>query len=1020
MNLNLSSRKIIAAALIFWALVGYNPSLTFHSSIARADKRPAEDRGAMALGQALKRLGVVASVLHTGAHPDDEDSGLLAYLARGRQARTAYLSLTRGDGGQNLIGPELYESLGVIRTEELLAARRLDGASQFFTRAYDFGFSKSRAEALSKWDREAVLADMVRVIRLFRPMVIVSAWSGTPNDGHGHNQAAGLLTVEAFHAAADPSRFPKQIAEGLRPWQAKKLYVRSSDFGEQSRGPQLKLATLSLNTGQYDPLLGRSYSEIATEGRNQHRTQDQDAIERRGPRYSRMRLMENTVGPIADEKDIFDGIDTSITGIARFAGKGGEALSKPLVEAQQHAERSLRQFNPLTPSMVRPEIAAGLEKIREARAMLAGLGLSESEFYDTDFFLKQKEADFADALAKSANVIVDCLADDEIVTPGQTFSIRVERYSDANTGPADVSLLLPRGWTALAQEKKDFLSEGQRITQADFKVTVAPDAEPSQPYWLKQPRRGDMFTAGSGGAGIEPFAPPLIIARVEFEIGGQKIAVMQQAQYRYTAKAQGELRHELKVAPAVSVNVSPEILIFPVSPIALTREITVSLTNNLKQGARGTVKLNGAASWKVSPADAAFDLKREGERAIFTFTVTVPANSAEMRREVSAVATINGQEFRRGYQVVSYSHIEPRLIFRDAETEAEVIDAKVAAGLKVGYIEGAGDDFANALRRLGVDVEVIGQRELESGDLNRFDTIVLGVRVYEVRPDVVANNARLLEYVNRGGTLIVQYNRGNFEQGNYAPYRISKEVKSGEEGPREREREPRIIYLEDSRLADSLKSKNASSMKIGLIGAADDALLKEAQVNAKPIAANELATIDLNQFDAVVIGVGAYKSRPDLIANNERLIEYARRHLVIAEYNKAQYLSGDFSPYPKIDPKPYRVTDEHAKVEILDAAHPLFNFPNKITARDFDGWITERGAYFLSDYDPRYKALLASNDVGEEPKQGGEVVAQYGKGFWIYTAYAWFRQLPHGVPGAYRLVANLVSLPKAPRKQAQK
>jgi LmbE family N-acetylglucosaminyl deacetylase len=302
-------RAIISSVVIILLAAGQS---VFHFTTPRAlaDSRPAEDRGAAGLGQAIKRLGTIASVLHTGAHPDDEDSGLLAYLARGRQARTAYLSLTRGDGGQNLIGPELYEALGVIRTEELLAARRLDGAQQFFTRAFDFGFSKSPKETLAKWDRDAVLGDMVRVIRTFRPLIIVSAWTGTKIDGHGHHQAAGLLIPEAYRAAGDPSRYPEQLAEGLKPWQAKKFYIRVPQREELERGQEPPPVTVTLDKGQYDALLGRSYSEIAMQGRSQHRSQDQGAIERRGPQYSKLRLMESTVGKPEKEQDIFDNLPT--------------------------------------------------------------------------------------------------------------------------------------------------------------------------------------------------------------------------------------------------------------------------------------------------------------------------------------------------------------------------------------------------------------------------------------------------------------------------------------------------------------------------------------------------------------------------------------------------------------------------------------------------------------------------------------------------------------------------------------
>src|SRR5438128_3256058 len=322
-------------AIVLLLLVSFVAAWPGHLSSAakvRTDSRVAEERGAAGLGQALKRLGTIASALHTGAHPDDEDSGLLAYLARGLQARTAYLSLTRGDGGQNLIGPELYETLGVIRTEELLAARRIDGAQQFFTRAFDFGFSKSPQEAFAKWDREAVLADMVRVIRTFRPLIMISAWAGTPADGHGHHQASGILTPEAYRAAADPSRFPEQIKEGLRPWQARKLYVRVPSRQELPKDQEPPAPTLTINDGQFDPLLGRSYYEIAMQGRSQHRSQDQGALERRGPQYSRLRLVESAAGQPKGEKEIFEGLDVQLTGIAALAGQAGAQMRPTLSE----------------------------------------------------------------------------------------------------------------------------------------------------------------------------------------------------------------------------------------------------------------------------------------------------------------------------------------------------------------------------------------------------------------------------------------------------------------------------------------------------------------------------------------------------------------------------------------------------------------------------------------------------------------------------------------------------------------
>jgi LmbE family N-acetylglucosaminyl deacetylase len=1019
-------RKSLSSALVFLIIIVCQVSPIGFPSLG--DTRPSEDRGAMALGQAIKRLGVVGSVLHTGAHPDDEDSGLLAYLARGRQVRTAYLSLTRGDGGQNVIGPELYEPLGVIRTDELLAARRLDGAQQFFSRAFDFGFSKSRTETLSKWDREAVLADMVRVIRTFRPLVIVSAWSGTPNDGHGHHQASGLLTQEAYRVAADPSRFPEQIKEGLRPWQAKKLYLRSFDGAASPREFLPSLATLSLNTGEFDPLLGCSYFEIAARGRSQHRSQDQGTIEARGPRFSRLRLIDSKLGLIKNEKDIFEDIDTGLTGIADYAGVAALKLREQLAEVQAAADESKAKYNPLAKAPVAEAIGRGLKKLREIASGLGALGLSGSDLYETNFLLKEKEADFADALLKSEGVVVDCLADDEVVTPGQAFTITLSAYANSTAKLGSFGLRTPAGWTVVQKGKEKVTEvEGRLVLQVEYTVAVGADVEPTRPYWLNATRKGDMFTVdkpANGATGIEPVSPAAVTGFADFNIAGESLKASQEAEYRYADRALGEIRHELKVAPAVSVNVSPDILVYPKSSTAIERQVTVSVTNNQKGGVRGSLALQKPNEWQVTPAISNFDLKREGERALFTFALKAPAGSGETAREVSAVATIDGRSYREGYQVVSYPHIGSRFVYHEARAQAEVIDVKVASGLKVGYIEGAGDDFGAALERIGVDVKTIDAKELASGDLSVYDAIVAGIRVYEVRPDVIANNARLMEYINRGGTYIVQYSRGNFETGGYAPYRTGREERqdSRAQGPRDRQgdREPRLLYLSEAEIGPSLVSKSTAKPKIGFIGTAGDKVLdsmRSAGLDARLLSASELGG-DLSQLDVIVVGSDA-ASKSELAEYNSRLLEYSRRKLVILTYSHAQFLSGDFPTYPKPEARPFRVTDELAAVTILEPDHPRFNFPNKITQRDFEGWVQERGAYFLGDWDSHFKPLMACHDPGEPDLKGGELIAEYGKGLYVYTAYAWFRQLPKGVPGAYRLIANLVSLSKAKGARGQ-
>jgi LmbE family N-acetylglucosaminyl deacetylase len=893
-------RKPIAILLLV-AFIGFGLSTQPARTIAASgNHRP----DAIALGEALRKLGTIASILHTGAHPDDEDSGLLAYMARGRQARTAYMALTRGDGGQNLIGPELYEALGVIRTEELLAARRIDGAQQFFSRAYEFGFSKTREETLNKWNQEELLRDMVRVIRTFRPLVIAPVFTGTPNDGHGHHQAAGYLTPIAYRDAADPSRFPEQIAEGLKPWKTKKLFIRAGTFQQPRTEPSKEKGVISVNTGEFDSLFGRSSYEIAMEGRSQHRSQDQGAIQQKGPRYSFYKVADSSVGMKESEQDMFDGIDVSLTGIADFAGGAAPRLKKELAEVQQIVHEATGNYNPFGPAKLTPILAKGLKKLREIRSSLSTAGLNESELYDTDFLLRQKEADFIDALVKSEGIVLDCLSDDEVVTPEQAFNVTVSVYLNSisaialaelpSTGTpsprlenSNVELLTPKGWVVEKGKDGEFRKSAIESRQFNFKVIVAKDAEATQSYWLKNPRKNEFFVPGSGGIGIEPQAPQPVIAKIELAIAGEKVTLYREAQYRFADKALGEIRRDLKIAPAVAVSLTPNLLVFPLSKTPVEREVSVSVLNNAKAGSKGTLSLEAPKNWTVTPAEAAFDLKRVGERASLSFKIKAAPSSTEGEKIVNAVAKVEGNQYRQGFQTVAYPHIEPRVISRAATIRAQELDIKVAPNLKVGFIEGAGDDFANALSRLGVNVHTIDANELATGDLSRYDTIVAGIRVYEVRPDVVANNNRLLDYVKNGGTLIVQYNKGEYARGNFAPY----PVKMPQQG-----------------------------------------------------------------FE--------------------------------------------------------RVTEEDATVTILDPSHPRFNLPNKITDKDFAGWSQERGAYFLIEWDSHFKPLMACHDKGEQDKQGGEVIAEYGRGLYVYTAYAWFRQLPNGVPGAYRLIANLVSLPK--------
>jgi LmbE family N-acetylglucosaminyl deacetylase len=877
------------AAVLLAVLVGVAISVR---GPAGAQVRPIYDMGAAGLVQLLERLQTTASVLHTGAHPDDEDSSFIARMARGDHARTAYLSLNRGEGGQNIIGTELFDALGVIRSEELLQARRLDGGEQFFTRSFDYGFSKTRAEAAAKWNEQAVLGDMVRVIRTFRPFVVYARFSGTPQDGHGQHQMAGYLTPLAFRAAADPSQFPEQIAEGLRPWQAKKLY-RGSPFRVDPENPP----TINVQTGIVDAALGRSYAEIASEGRSQHKSQEMGGIEPMGPAASGLvRLSPAVAGPNApQERSVFDGIDVSLPGVAATAGLPQGALRAELAAVEAAGREALSTYQPLDPSRLVPPLASGLTATRAARRALQALDAGRDAKADADFLLSLKERDFADALVRAAGVVVDPLSDSETVTPGGVLTVSARTFLPypGIVTITNTALRTPAGWrVAPAPPPANPTNQGgpqgrreQPTAETRYAVTVAADAPMTQPYFLREPRRGDMYQWPAGGERTMPFDAPLLSVEVSAQIGGAAVVIARPVQYRLGDRVRGELRRDVNVVPAVTVGVDSKLLIVPTGTAPNTQRIVVRATNLSDKAVKGTMRLRLPQGWTAEPAESPMALAAEGENTAASFVVRAPARRAESTLEIVAEAVVNGVSYASDLQTVAYPHIQTHRIYSAATVKVQVLDLKVAA-VKVGYIMGSGDQVPDALRRMGIDVTLIDREMLSSGDLSRFDTIVVGVRASEARPDFVANNGRLRDYMERGGTLVVQY-------------------------------------------------------------------------------------------------------------------------------QQTDYVNRGLPPYPvKVEGNP-RVTDETAAVKILVPRHPVFSFPNTITDADFQGWVQERNLYSFGTFDGRYTALLEASDPEEKPQNGGEVYADVGKGRYVYTSYAWFRQLPAGVPGAYRMFANLVSLSKA-------
>ncbi|MFV0387441.1 MAG: NEW3 domain-containing protein [Pyrinomonadaceae bacterium] len=850
-----------------------------------AQVRAIYDRGAAGLGQELNRIATSASVMHIAAHPDDEDSDLLSYLARHDHARTVYLALNRGDGGQNVIGDELFESLGVIRTEELLQARRLDGGEQMFTRVMDYGFSKQRSEAARIWGENLVLGDMVRAIRIFRPLVIISRFAGIPRDGHGQHQLAGYLSPIAFKAAADPNMFPEQLKEGLQPWKALKFY-RSDGFRPDPKDPP----TLTINTGQYDPLLGRTYAEIALEGRSQHKSQEMGTVEYRGKVVSGVKLVDSYVKVPEKESDVFDGINTTLTGYAELEGNGAEAYTKEMTAAQNAINEAIAKFDQDTPAAILPLLVEGYKHARAAAESTKSPILKD--------FAQRKANDFADAVKRASSIVIDALSDVETINPGGSTKVSVKIFAPENAklSVKSVSIDAPSGWKSAKADAptfdpRDFRRRDEIARSSSyFEVTAPNNAQITMPYWLRNPVDShflyDWSTAGDSKN--MPFAPPLLEAKTALTINGETFEYTQPVEYRYADDIRGEIRRELNVVPKVTIGLESDLLIAPKADTASTYNVVITAKNNTPAGISGKLKLDLPKGWKSKPDSGNFSLPNSGNSTAVTFDVTIPRTAKIGDYPIRAYAEVDGKQFDQEMKVIEYPHIQTHCVYKNAVLNAEVINLKVAP-VKVGYIMGSGDKVPDALKRLGVSVTILDKRELSVGDLNRFDTIVVGVRASQVRPDFVANNGRLIDFMKNGGTLIVQYQRNDYVERGLAPY---------------------------------------------------------------PVEMNGNA----------------------------------------------------------------RTVDENAKVTILDPKATIFNYPNHITDADFNNWVQERHLYSMTGWGKEYKPLLESHDEGEGEIKGGMLEANVGKGKYIFTSYSWFRQLPKGVPGAYRIFANMISQPKAPKE----
>ena len=822
--------------------------------------------GEAEIRQRLDRLGTLGSVMMIAAHPDDENTALLAYFSRGRHMRTAYLSLTRGEGGQNLLGSEQGAELGIIRTQELLAARKIDGAEQYFTRAIDFGFSKTADETFSHWPREKVLGDIVWNIRRFRPDVIILRFSGTPRDGHGQHQVSAILGREAFSAAADQAKYPEQL-QWVQPWQAKRLMYNVIAFTADQEKEADKMADrIVIDVGQYNPELGYSYAEIAGMSRSEHRSQGMGSPEQKG---SQKQYLVTLAGDKAT-KDVFDGIDTTSARLPvwRKMGKAIEDARASFVAA--HPEQLVNTL---------------LEAREQIVPTIVLTGGAADRIIHPAVLQKLKELD--ETIADCAGLWLDASADRFQVTPGGNLKISATALlrEPAQVGIIGLRLTGMDG-VPLPDVAAAVLADNQ---PARYTIAVhVPDGQPySQPYWLEKPADGWLYTVPDPRMIGDPENPAVLEAHFRVKVAGTEMEFDRPVQYRFVDRVYGEQIRPLAIVPPVGIDLTRTALVFPnTNP----RRVEVPVRANTSKTA-GDVRLDAPDGWHVEPASRHFELSGLGEQSTAVFDVTPPSSDAQA--ELRATATVGDRPIAVKTEVISYPHIPAQTLFPAAETKLARADIRTLAH-NIGYVMGAGDEEPDAIRQMGVTVTLLTADNLATGDLLRFDAIVTGVRAWNVRADLRANAQRLFDYSQNGGALIVQYN----------------------------------------------------VLEVGPLGG--DASLLE--------------------------------------------------HI---------------GPYP-ITISRDRVADENAPVTFPDPRNPLLLAPNKITTKDFEGWVQERGVNFASAWNPKYQSVLECHDPGEEPHPGGELYARYGKGVYIFTAYSWFRELPAGVPGAYRLFANMLSAAKVP------
>ncbi len=901
--------KLFTVFLIAGCAFGQLPYSTSIDPTPRAQEIPA-NRGAAALWQSLKKLHTRASLIMITAHPDDEDGGMLTYESRGQGARVALLTLNRGEGGANVMSPDYFDALGLVRTMELLKAGEYYGVNQYWTRVVDYGFSKTMAESISKWTHDRVLYDVVRVVRMERPLVITSVFVGGPSDGHGNHQTAGAMAKEVFKAAGNPNVFPDQIAAGLKPWNPLKDYARVP-FRMRAGGARLP-TNVEIPEGDYDPVLGMSYVQISREGLGFQRSQNGGgSVPKAGQVLSPYCRFGSVVSVPDKEASFFDGIDTSLQGIASLAqGADSGFVRAGLENINRSVEEAMRDFAAPQPEKTAPALANGLKETVALLEQVEKSNLSDDSKYNIRHELEIKRVQFNNALAEALGLSLSAtvapateqnplmamfMGDAETfrtAIPGQKFGVKVhvvnQSASPVKLEKASVQSYMQKdAWPVSSSEGEnaDTIANDKPI-EMKFVVTVPENADFTRPYFSRPNIEQSYYDILDNRFLNLPLAPYPLAAWVEFTYEGAPIRIGQYVQTVQRITGEGSVYVPLVVGPPISVGVTPQAGIVPLTKKSFP--VTAVIHSNVKGPAKGTVKLDVPSGWKTEPETVNFATSADGQEESATFQIT-PVNLTEKPYEITAVGEYHGHAFKEGYVTTGYPTLRPYFLYRPATYLLKGVDVKVAPDLKVGYVMGSGDDVPASLEHLGVRVSFLGPLDIATGDLSKYDVILLGVRTYAVREDLRTYNARLLDYVKNGGVIIVQYNTPEFDR-NYGPY-----------------------------------------------------------------------------------------------------------------------------PY-SMSSNPEEVTDEASKVQILQPSNPVFNWPNKISEADFTGWVEERGSKWMKAWDTHYQALLEAHDLEQAPQEGGLLYAKYGKGIYIYNAWAFYRELPEGVPGAYRLFANMISLPKNPAR----